>query len=658
MQSLDKIVSKAFDALSRAEGKLVTSVYSSKFAIRHPVAAGVIGGAGLAGAVAYLYSQVLPFGGRLEPNIYVLAIPVAVAGSGLMAYDRASQRREVSDAGLPVEKFYGLNKNNASQKAAAFFLAAALAGASNLYAYHSGLSVETLAKLDAALVPALYLAARSFTNALKPISSAASFKAAITEAFTSLASKATGNWQIHISSLESNARNLPSAQTKMELAEACLELGMLDKGLIHAKDAIEQKTDLIDTFAPQAGTKKLAVAARTHKAIRTGKANHSDYIEFSRSCHAIGETELAGKTIDEMAQKFPSIGSDILAAISLETYGRIEEAAAYWNSAVSAIFSKPELKVLPVSEQGVHNVRRYGPTPIIANTFIFKQAESYDEVKFAKYGNSLLRRLLGDQSYRTVPRLIADFAHGNGSTGYELAFLVLQGQSPVEMRHSGTLSHSQVVSIIEYLAWIHQNVSPETSRKGRVNLEGKLGQILENGHFALPAQIRERVKANISFIVEYQKESPYVFAKDPHPEQWRFGKDYLAALDWDDMGSTPLFIDSSKFYIHPRMPFGVDELDIFHGDAAVAYKKLFSNDSEFRKRLLSAMILQALSFASAWSVPQMKHMRGKRAAALEGASQAFSMIRMNHPAHYSSNRLSYDGLESDFKRAREILEAG
>lgn len=654
MSELERIVSKAFESIAKAEDKIVNSAYASRFAIRHPAIAGFTGGAGLAGVIAYIDSQAFPLGARLGLDIYTLAIPVAVVGTGFFLYDLAKQHKEVADAGLPVERFYELSGRKGNQRKAALLLSAVSLAAFSGYAYRSGLPLETLARLDAVAAPVLYLCARAFTNAFKPISDSASFRAAIAEWLAILASKATGNRQLHIKSLENDARNFPSAQTKMELAEAYLNSGRLDDGLLQAKEAMEQKTDLLPLFLPRAGRKMIEAAAMAHKAMRTGKASHADYIGFSRSCQAIGETEKAEKSIRQMVQKFPSIESDILAAMFLNANGS-EEAAFYWNSAVSAILSKPEMKVLPVSEQGVHNVRRYGPAPMIASTFVFKGADSYEQHEFEKRMIPRVRQILKSSSY-ALPQVVAEFAHKNGGVKYELVLRYLEGQSPSEMQQAGTLEQKHILSIVDYLSWIHKNVEPESSGKGRINLDEKLEQIIHNPHLGLPEALADSIKASIGFITEKQKDSPYVFAKDPHPAQWRFGKDYLAALDWEDMGATSLFVDSAKLYMHPDILFTEDSLDAVHGEASALYcDKLFGNDSEFRARMLDAMLFQALSFASAWSMPGMSHMRGKRAAALEGTEKIFGMIKQNHGSHYGLNKPSYDALENDFNILRELM---
>ncbi len=657
MRGLERIVSKAFDSIADIEDKIVNSLYASKFAIRHPIVAGITGAAGLSGAIAYLYYNVMPFGVKLEADIYTLAILAAVAGAGYFIYDLARQHREVSDAGLPVEKFYEISGKKGNQRKAALLLAAVSLAVVNGYAYYnSGIPLETLARMDAVLVPAFYLSMRALTNVTKPISNAASFKAAIQEWGALLASTVTGKRQFHIKALESDARNLPSAQTKNELAEAYLKSGRLDDGLIMLKEAMEQKTDLLPLFMARVGRKKIESAAQAHKAIRLGKASHADYIEFSRSCQVIGEDGKAEESISQMFKKFPSIESDILAAMALETYGKTEGAAAHWNSAVSEILSKPGLNVLPVSERGVHNVRRYGPTPLIANTFIFRESEHYEEVEFEKIANSLLLNLLSTQSYRIVPKIVADFTHRNGSTKYELILLYLEGQSPAEMSRAGTLSQKHILSIIDYLAWIHQTVKSELSRKGGISLDAKLEQITGNPSLGLPDSLAKSIRANMGFIVEGQKFAHYVFAKDPHPANWRLGKDYLAALDWEDLGTTPVFIDSAKLYVHPDIAFTEDSLDFFHGEAAALYKDgIFSDDSQFRIRQLDAMLFQSLSFASAWSVPEMSHLSEKRGAVIGKTFPVFDLMRRNHYKTYSKNKSGYDDLENDFKRMHEFM---
>ena len=107
----------------------------------------------------------------------------------------------------------------------------------------------------------------------------------------------------------------------------------------------------------------------------------------------------------------------------------------------------------------------------------------------------------------------------------------------------------------------------------------------------------------------------------------------------------------------PTLVIDAELMDRLHGEAAKLYdaNDLFKNDSEFRIRMLDAMIYQTLSFISAWGSPGMEHLKDRRVGALDSAGEAFRMIKTNHEQHYRSNRRDYDTLEDSFREARELL---
>ncbi len=679
-RKLEVISSETFTSLARLEDKAVNFLTKSDFAAKHPKIASLASGAGACGVISFIQSS---SSDRIGLSLQSAGVGIAAA---LATYVTVRSRHIVMKHGIDPRKFDKLDEESLTEKVRREHsrLVRAVANhprTSALMAtltpflflhYSSGVWLLPIEKttIELTLGAGVYLGIRLMATSLRNLSYSkkgrSSFFGELSGIFARLSDTkpfsklVSANYKARLLDLavghyKSIAEADPSMSSKLDLATAYLEAGRMEEGLLSMKEATESPTAISTTYNVSKGQIQVYALASALSAIKRGTANQSDYVRSALALDSIGERGQKLKTIDDFSERFHGIDSQINAAILLETVNEPEKAKDCWNRVVLAVFSQPQLKVLPVSEHGVHNVRRYGPTPLIAGTFVFKEAYDRESHEFEKH---LIHRVraLPKNSYYALPQVVSEFSHRNGGTRYDLVLRYIEGQSPAEMQQASTLTKGNLLSIVSYLAWIHKNVRPESSRKGRINLDAKLEQILQNPHLAIPEDLAAGIKASIGLIIERQNSSPFVFAKDPHPAQWRFGRDYLAALDWEDMGSTSLFVDSAKFYIHPDITFSEDALDAIHGEASALYRdSLFGDDSEFRTRLLDATLFQALSFVSAWSVPQMKHMRGKRAAALAGTSQAFSMIRRNHPAHYRMNRLSYDGLESCFKEVTGLL---
>ena len=655
MRSLEEIVRSCISSISRAEDYVVNFAYASEFAVNHPLISSLAVGGAIFSLMAVPDAVAAASGGRVL-NYSVassLAVPSAMAGlTGAYVYRLAKSHRLLHDAGLSTEKIYQKSRYNDSRNSV-LRIGGAAAVTSGVLTLGNSMGnmretpAETLAQLSIAATPVIYGSARRVINDM------VTSKISVADRARLLFSGLTGNKRMMTDMFRKLAAAEPSFENVTALSDAYIREGMLDEGVIELRNALQIKE------AGNSGmraTGKIWATAAALNAIESREKTHADYVYAAGTAQYVDSSRIAKETIRRLTVDIPGIESDILGAMFLEAGGD-PEAYDYWNSAAAAVFSDQRLKVYPVSEQGIHNTRRYGPTPIIAGTFVFKGSREFDEMAFEKSVLSYVSSI-ADDPYFIVPQVIAEFTHSNGGVTHDLILRYLEGMSPSEMQRKGMLTQENLFSIITYLAWIHKNVPAELSRKGPVDFDGKRSQIMSNPNLGLPYRIRENIGTRIQSILSGQKQSPFVIGKDPHPAQWRFGKDYLAALDWEDMGATSMFVDGAKFYVHPDLVMGADILDPLHGEAAKLYDAngLFKNDSEFRIRLLDAMIYQTLSFISAWSSPGMEHLKDRRAGVLHSAGEAFRMIKTNHEQHYRLNRRDYDALENSFREVRELLE--
>ena len=655
MRSLEEIVRSCISSISRAEDYVVNFAYASEFAVNHPLISSLAAGGALFFVLAFPDSIAVASGQQGLSYAFVpsVAVPSAVAGlTGSYLYRLAKSHRILRDVGLSTGKIYQSTRR-AGTLDVVIRMGGAAAATSGVLALGNSIGnvreipAELLAQFSAAATPVIYASARRVINDLT------TSKLSVADRVRLFFSGLTGNRMMMAGVFRKLASAEPSFENLALLSDAYILDGMLDEGVMELRNAIEAKET--GTSGMRATGKIWATAAALN-AIESREKTHADYIYAAGTAQYVGSPDVAKETIRRLTVEVPGIESDILAAMFLEV-NRDPEAYHYWNSAAASVFSDERLKVYPVSEQGIHNTRRYGPTPIIAGTFVFKGSRDYGEMEFEKSALSYVNSI-ADDPYFTVPQVIAEFTHRNGGVTHDLVLRYLEGMSPSEMQRKEMLTQENLFSIITYLAWIHKNVPAAFSKKGPVDFYGKSRQILSNPDLGLPSRVRETIGTHIQSILSGQKQSPFVLGKDPHPAQWRFGKDYLAALDWEDVGATSMFVDGAKFYVHPDLAIDTDVMDRLHGEAAKLYDSsdLFKNDSDFRIRMLDAMIYQALSFISAWSSPGMEHVKGRRAGALASAGEAFQMIKINHEQHYRSNRRDYDTLEDSFREARELLE--
>ena len=657
MRPLEQIVKSSVSYVSDIEDRVVNFPYASGFAVSHPLLSSLASGSVVFSlrlfpdviAAVYGYLPGISYG--LIPSLAIP--PVAAALTGAYVYGLAKSHRILDDAGLSVENIYQSTKSS-NVRDDMFRVGGAAAATSgvlvlgNFIGSMREIPGETLVQLSAAGAPFVYGSARRIINDLR------TSKMSISDRAKLLFSGLTGNRKMMADVFRKLAGADPSFENLAALSDAYLMEGKLDEGVIGLRDALH---------APEKGvsgvraTRKIWETAAAYTATESSKRTHADYLYVARTAQSSGSPEISKRIIRRLAGELPGIESDILAAIFLELSGD-PEAYHHWNSAAAEVFRDERLRAFPVSERGIHNTRRYGPTPLISGTFVFKESSAYEEMEFEKSALSYVNSILPDP-YFTVPRVIAEFTHSNGRVTYDLVLRYLEGMSPAEMQRKGTLTKEDLLSVITYLAWIHKNVPPGMSRKGPVDFEAKSNQILANPHLELPYRVRENIETRIHSILHGQKQSPFVIGKDPHPSQWRFGRDYLAALDWEDVGSTSMFVDGAKFYVHPDLTLGAELMDGLHGEAARLYDAngLFTKESEFRIRMLDAMLYQSLSFVSAWSSPGMEHVKHRRAEVLASAGEAFRMLKNNHPRHYLLNRLDYDSLEDSFRETRDILTA-
>jgi len=416
-------------------------------------------------------------------------------------------------------------------------------------------------------------------------------------------------------------------------------------------------------FVQQTAVRKIIETASACQDISSSKRNHTAYVYFARTCQSLGENEKAKETMERMTEQLPSIESDILAALFLETLGKKTEAEIHWNRAVSAIYSDSNTIARSMSEPGVHHVWRPELSSVpagLAGIFSFKPSTNPDEPVFSKnviaYASTVARN-----SRIQLPQFVTQFVHRNGGVSYDLVLRYVEGQSLREMRENGTLTEDDLVLALESQPWLHKYIPPSLSVKGKVDLYNKLKQRLQNEHFVLRDRpdLVDSITNHMQPILDRQADSPFAFTGDMFPSKYHFGSGGMTVLDWDDKGVTSIFEDQSRFYIDPRFVLETEQVDTLQEQAAVLYREngIFENDSEFRLRLLEGMLLQRLLSASIWSNPEMDYRRDERLAVIEESASTFDMIRQNHWFNYGRDKLNYDALESDFGKIQELLVA-
>jgi hypothetical protein len=455
--------------------------------------------------------------------------------------------------------------------------------------------------------------------------------------------------------LEAAVLSNPSKLSRMFLANAYLDAGRLDEALAELRRSFEEATDplIYSKYSPAPWIYAVATAFTN---IRRAKDTLVDYVVLSTVHQLADDSDGLSSAIENMRSRFPGIHSEILSALAFERLSP-SQATIFWRSAVDKAVTDSSLLVQSFGE-GINDVYRYGPSEFISSTFVFKRKQiEMERAHEQRVLTSLHSQLDAEtvETYRAVPDVLFTSEHRNGGVSYDLVLRYFEGQDYPELRRQGKLTRDDLFKAVDFLFWIYSHTSPDWSSRGAVDFPSKLDNIFYG--LQLPPALADSFASQKGLLLGFMNsDSPPVLAKDPHPYQWRKGNRQLMALDFDDMGVTNLFVDISKFLVHSKLPLSADELDdlmSFSYQRATEYGLYRSSEASFREHLLHAMLYQPLSFASAWGVPKLEHMRIERAPTLATADITLDLLAQNHGR--SGN--GYASLRSSFEEAKGLLQA-
>ena len=309
--------------------------------------------------------------------------------------------------------------------------------------------------------------------------------------------------------------------------------------------------------------------------------------------------------------------------------------------------------------KGVNNVYRIG-LPFIKEETILKEQDSGQ----TEYESGMLRfieeNLLRDDPGYTVPRAVSDFNYDGRSV---LVTKYHSGKTLFEKVVERQAGLDDLIRITEFLSRLHSGIPVGMSRTGYVDLKSKMRSVVENPSLGMPEDLQYNTLRNSEFIADQLEDSGRVVSQDAHGGQWIFTPDYLLKVDHNDNGVESLFRDLAKRDVHPLMSSFLFEEDAFHPLQKETYEIYRSagltgrSENEFRRSHLQAMLLQALSFASAWSSPQQIYSRNLRSPVMEGAVEnVMDAIRQDHTEHYNSHKRNYAELEEVFREQAATLQ--
>ena len=348
-----------------------------------------------------------------------------------------------------------------------------------------------------------------------------------------------------------------------------------------------------------------------------------------------------------------------------EAFGRREEAAAHWKSAFVKMHSDRRYASELAGEdvRGVNRVYRIDPE-FIKEDAILKEQDFY-QVGFEGRMLEFVERSVPRDSRHVVPRKLADFSYYDEGSRHVLVMGYLPGPTLFQKVSDGTAGFDDLVSVTDYLSTLHKCVPAEMSGLGVVDLKGKMKRALSNPDLGLPESLRLSTARHLEFVLSELQGAGLVLSQDAHGGQWLFPSGLVVKVDHNDSGVDTLFRDLAKRDVHP----GVYDLlfkgervnSVFYSLQSETYrmyqdKGLTSMDEgAFRLLHLQSMLVQSLSFASAWSAGQMRHMARFREQVLGAGELVIDMIRRDHGSSYGYDKSSYDCLEDSLRRHRDAL---
>ena len=457
----------------------------------------------------------------------------------------------------------------------------------------------------------------------------------------------------------------PSKAAAFNLAAEAFKQGDLDTAAYYVKRTPDLPSDAFLPNMAESDFVSLHVP-RVHEKWRKSKKDLIPALDVATYANEFGNSKTADEVLRVTAKESDSAEvSAIIAWWVSEAFGRREEAAIHWKDAFVKMHSDKRYVSELAGEdvRGVNRVYQIGPE-FIKEDVILKEQDSY-HVGFEGSMLEFVENRVPRDSRNVVPRKLADFSYYDEETRHVLVMGYLPGPTLFQKVSEGTAGFDDLLSVTEYLSTLHKHVPVEMSGLGVVDLKGKMKRALSNPGLNLPEGLRRSTIRHLEFILSELQGSNLVFSQDAHGGQWLFPPDLLVKVDHNDNGVDTLFRDLAKRDVHPGM------YDLLFRDGRVngtfyplqceTYRMYqdkglgVMDEGRFKLLHLQSMVVQALSFASAWSVSQMQHMARFREPVLDAGDRVIDLIRRDHGVHYRYNRSSYDFLEDDIRRHREVL---
>ena len=452
----------------------------------------------------------------------------------------------------------------------------------------------------------------------------------------------------------------PSKLTAFQHADECLKQGDINSAAYYVKEV--RNLPFEPVFANASSEDFFFMAFEDLYGRWKRKRELSLGLVLVSLVHEFGDKGKISELMNEVAENANSAEAyALLGWWADEVLGMHERSKDYWKASFLKMLNSPEHRkeMLGDDLKGINNVYRIGPDFIKEDAILKEQ----DPVQ-ARYEGSMLKfveeNVLRDKRH-AVPKEMSCFDYDSKSV---LVMTYHSGKTLFQKILGDEASFDDLVKITEYLADLHSGIPLDMSRIGNVDLKRKIKDAAQNPFFGMSEDLQDRLLKNSEFIIDGIKYSERVVSQDAHGGQWIFTPDYLVKVDHNDNGIDSLFRDLAKRDSHPLMKSLLFEEELFYPLQKETYDVYKTaglgneNETDFRLSHLQTMLLQALSFSSAWSNEEQSHARNLRAPVLENAAEnVMDALRQDHPEHYKNHKQEYKSVEEVFQEHASVLQA-
>jgi len=336
-----------------------------------------------------------------------------------------------------------------------------------------------------------------------------------------------------------------------------------------------------------------------------------------------------------------------------------------WQHTISLMLTKPELKSESIGESS-NLVYTIGPSRYLKSTFVFKEhpelevlikehelRDSFDELtKYFKWFK-LPEVVVPPSAYKI-----------QGKVRYVYVMRRAPGNNLMELLNS-SLEEAipYLYRIAEFLAYMHTNIQPELSERGKLSIAFKLRSRLLNRElrkellgkltFREYRNLMRRIVSSYRPVYDDLMNLQWCFNLDSHPEQYIISADrVITRVDTEDKGITPQQFDlvnlleyTPKLSDEAKKAVIQHYVNCFNSYLTSAEHLLPIIDmSNFMRGYYNSVIQRAISLCSAWSSTTRKSMRAHRKIMLQTAKRAINQLSREHEEYYGAYRSNYEML--------------